>query len=97
MNFIESILTCAALAVLPLTAQQAASQPTPRVEPPATPSPKEDANACSTKGCPMEDQHGHPATECSYESGLETAFKCILLCNYTDAQWGSIVGSSACD
>ena len=95
MNFIKSILACTTLAVLPMAAQQPGSAPAPRVEPPAASRPE--ANACSTKGCPKEDPHGHPPTQCSYESGLETGFKCILLCNYADSQWGTVVGSSACE
>ena len=97
MNLIKYTVACAALSLLPLTAQPAASTGAPQAEPPAATKPAADANACNAKGCPKEDQHGHPPTECTYEDGLATGFKCILLCNYSDSQWGTVVGASACD
>jgi len=97
MNLIMTTLACTTLSLLPLDAQAAPPATGPQAGSEAASQPAVDANSCNTKGCPEEDPHGHRPTQCSYEDGLATGFKCILLCNYSDSQWGTIVGSSACD
>lgn len=88
MNQINKIILLTVLGTL-----AAAPQPPQDGAQPLT----EQAAACDAKGCPQKDQNGQAPTSCSHEYGIATGFRCILLCTYPNAQWGTIVASSDCD
>lgn len=64
---------------------------------PAQATPPSPSLTCATKGCPEKDQHGQAAKSCTYQSGMATGFKCVLLCTYPSSRWGTFVASSFCD
>ena len=102
MKLINALSIIAAVACFPAAAQGPAAPEdrayaVPKPEPPeGSRSTSASSTSCNDKGCPAQDQHGHPPVSCQYQYGISTGFRCILLCSYTDSQWGTIVDSSAC-
>jgi hypothetical protein len=93
MTLIGNLFSALVLACLPLAAQTGGPA---SVAFPA-PGAKVAELACDEKGCPKLDQHGHPPVSCTHQSGMATAWQCILLCTYSDSKWGTIVASSNCN
>ena len=97
MKLIHHLPALAALACLPLAAQDLPAQPPQASATLLAAKVPADTSACSPKGCPEKDQFGNPPLSCNYEYGMATGFHCILECHYKTTLWGSLVASSNCN